>query len=178
MLNDPGRYGVVYFKTNDKKDGKVNVYYIFYNEEVSALRSREFDIIKFWEHHPRLELNFFLKGEEMKDFEQKTIIEPNYSELNLKVLTTSQEIFTIISKADSQLAEHPLFKIIGRGINKITLKSKLNIFQKLSKMYNEIADSYEDHVYQEEKVNSNNLLKKNVEVIFSWKKFGLLKIKI
>ena len=45
-------------------------------------------------------------------------------------------------------------------------------------MYNEIADSYEDHVYQEEKVNSNNLLKKNVEVIFSWKKFGLLKIKI
>ncbi len=67
---------------------------------------------------------------------------------------------------------------MGRALKKITIKSKLNIFQKLSKMYNEIAENSEDYVSQEEKINCNNLLKKNVEVIFSWKKLGLMKIKI
>lgn len=79
---------------------------------------------------------------------------------------------------DDSNSENPLFQIMGRALKKITIKSKLNIFQKLSKMYNEIAENSEDYVSQEEKINCNNLLKKNVEVIFSWKKLGLMKIKI
>lgn len=39
MLVDPVKYGVVYFKSSDKKDGKVNVYYILYDQVPAAKSS-------------------------------------------------------------------------------------------------------------------------------------------
>lgn len=62
--------------------------------------------------------------------------------------------------------------MLMRGIKKIQLKSKLNIFQKIAKMYNSIAKDSDDQEDKKGKKTSNNLLEKRIKITVNWKKFG------